>query len=82
MAKVYVLTNESNDNMVLGVYSSMTNATNAMLTYARGWTIANVEAQLVGSRYTFKQEDCLPMRLYIERCTLDDCYLPTERKEY
>jgi len=82
MAKVYVLTNEFNDNMVLGVYSSMTNATNAMLTYAHGWTIVDIEPQENGTRYTFYCDDCCPMKLYIERCALDDCYLPTERKEY
>lgn len=81
--KVYVLTNETNENMVIGVYSTMTNATNAMLTYASGWTIINVEPQEIGTRYTFYRDDCCPMTLYIERCTLNDnVYLPAKREEY
>lgn len=83
MSKVYVLTNETNENMVIGVYTTMTNATNAMLTYAHGWTIVDVEPQEIGTRYTFYRDDCCPMTLYIERCTLNDSvYLPAKSSLY
>lgn len=79
MSKVYVLTNETNENMVIGVYSTMTNATNAMLTYAHGWAIIDVEPQKIGTQYTFYRDDCCPMKLYIERCVVDDdVYLPAK----
>lgn len=82
MTKVYVLTNETNENSLIGVYSTMTNAVNAMLGVVAGMSVHSIVPEEIGTRYIFNTDEFL-MKMYIEEGRLDDpLFLPTKRKEY
>lgn len=75
MQKVYVLTNETDNNVLLGVYSSMGIAINSMLSYMADARVRKVEPEEIGTRYHFlldDGEDTAEMVCYIEECLLDD----------
>jgi hypothetical protein len=82
MTKVYVLTNESDGNSLIGVYSTVTNAVNAMLEVMTGMSVHSVVPEEIGTRYIFNADDIL-VKMYIEEGCLDDpLFLPVKRKEY
>lgn len=73
MKKVYVLTNETNENCLLGVYSTMALAINSMLAYATDCMIGRIDIEEIGTWYHFNWGDESPeMVCYIEECDLDD----------
>lgn len=75
MQKMYVLTNETDNNVLLGVYSSESKAFNSMLSYMADARVRNIDEEEVGTRYHFlldDGEDTAEVVCYIEECDLDD----------
>ena len=70
MAKVYVLTNETEQNILMGVFSTPTKAFIAMLNLRRGMTVHSIEPEEIGTRYIFNTDSTL-VKMYIEECELD-----------
>ncbi len=68
---VYVLTNETNDNAVLGVYSTMKKAINALFNSAETMEVVSSCMEPVGVRFIFLCGN-VPVRYYIEEVELDD----------
>lgn len=75
MQKVYVLTNETDDNALLGVYSTINKACNSMLSYMVDARVRKIEEEEIGTRYHFLLDDgenTAEVVCYIEECDLDD----------
>lgn len=71
MQNVYVLTNETNENTVLGVYSTMKKAINALFNSAEAMEVVSSCMEPVGVRFTFRCGN-VPVHYYIEEVELDD----------
>lgn len=70
-----MLTNETNGNALLGVYSTINKACNSMLAYMADARIGKIESEEVGARYHFLLDDgknTEEVVCYIEKCDLDD----------
>ena len=71
MTNVYVLTNETDGNSVIGVYSTMKNAINALFNAAETLEVVGSFMEPVGVRFM-----CLagttPVNYYIEEVELDE----------
>ena len=71
MTNVYVLTNETDNNSVIGVYSSMKNAINALFNAAETLEVVGSLMEPVGVRFAFLA-GTNPVNYYIEKVELDD----------
>ena len=70
-----MLTNETDNNALLGVYSSVGIAINSMLSYMTDARIGKIDPEEIGTRYHFlldDDSDRVELVCYIEECLLDD----------
>lgn len=71
MTNVYVLTNETDGNSVIGVYSTMKKAINALFNAAETLEVVSSCMEPVGVRFVFLA-GTVPVRYYIEEVELDE----------
>jgi len=71
MTNVYVLTNETDGNSVIGVYSTMKKAINALFNAAETLEVVSSCMESVGVRFVFLA-GTVPVRYYIEEVELDE----------
>lgn len=73
MNTVYVLTEESNDNALIGVYTTFDKAMMALWYVCSGYEIGAMSKEEVGWRLTVKEPHTGKMEMYyIEKTVLDD----------
>ena len=80
MKHVYVLTEENdNNNAVIGVYSTMQKAVNALFNYAVGMVVASSWMEPVGTRFNLQNGDT-SAHFYIEEIEMDNTMFLLENK--
>jgi hypothetical protein len=75
MAKAYVVTNETMNKALLGVYTSWGMAINSMLGYMTDARIGRIDDEAVGTRYHFlldEKGESVEVSCYIEECEMND----------